>query len=933
MVIGSVLLTGILATMYVLVCHTGSTYGSLYHFDVPPCSSVSSCAKKAFPYEGYYSYTVGEAWYRANDVTEAVADARDLCSLRLTDENGNPIKSAVRKLKNGLWGVYSKIDSLIWATNNANVTLIEELSSLKAELDFIGVGEVNHAGWLSLYSEVNSALFDLSEHTEYTEMGRIYNEIFALSDVEPGGTVFINVVQMVATGALVVIEPFVAPITYPIFTILKYGTNLHQDLSPFVNLSVGNRRSLLTEYRRLVETYVDLQERTMDEAEKLYKESRDVREEILEEVEPLRDENLSVLASFLPSRVEVGTLTSPMAFTPLLVISRANTYYRAVEENYWRFRHEGRYLAHFERLRENHDRLLSLKHEVDRFLVAVKNTEKACMDSVKSHRFNSPELKARVAELVVRFKYADVVERARICERATEIVERDKRLGNVVGALKDCEERYKEWWGEAAPCHGEDPALNYSCCERAFEQRMSEYLSSEDYQRYKELLDTLLDLSVSQGLEDILGNLYTLPRTPKPSNLPKYTAKLLSLIDKASSELSSSVDAAWSGHLSTTSLTEVTLSLTNDLPLSLEGKLKIPFDYVGYRVEGNGMTVDVAEGYVHYRGRGSAKVTFQVPPVDVQEGTISTRDGFLTVSIINPYDLPLEVPVKGEVASLRRGLNEGNYVVLSPGGAVVFHVPALTIERNQVGDTAYFLLRNTSTHDYSGIVSLDVNATSGPSFCVLTPNRAICKVNVPAGEERLLKFKGYILPGTENALSFAPPRGEDVPEEVITSVSRKEGVTGVDERFQEALEALKSMWKRAKELNATDLLPFTEETIDNLESLDPSLQDEALPVAEGLVSQVESTARARTEMLQKLAEKTGDPDLTNIALMAKKSLLTGDYVTPLALSRSLDRYFYSTGASSLDPVPYVLLALALAFLFVHFRRTSPPRKKKRIPRF
>ena len=921
-----------LAFVYFLVCHTGRTYGSLYHFDIPPCASPSSCAKKAFPYEGYYSYAVGEAWYRANEAIEAINDARDLCTLRLKDENGNIIKSAVRKLYNGMWGVYSKIDPLIWAVNNANVSLLEELSSLRTELDFIGANEVNDAGWLSLYSEVNASVYDLSNHTEYTEMGRIYNEIFALDDVEQGGTVFINALHIVSTGALAVIEPVAIPVIYPIFSLLKYGSNLHEDLSPFVNLSVGNRHSLLTEYKNIVNTYVELQERTKKDAEKVYKDASKLRDDILDRVEPLRDKNLSVLASFLPSKVEIGTLTSPMTFTPDLIISRVNVYYRNVEENYWRFRHGARYLVYFEQLRRNYNRLLSLKNEVDKFINAVNNTEKTCIDAVKSHRFNSPELKAHVAELVVQFRYGDIVERASICEKARGIVEEDKKLGNIVKALKGCEDKYKEWWEETLPCNEEDPALRYSCCRRKFEERMSEYLSSEEYQRYKELFDTLLDLSVSQGLEDILSSLYLLPRTPKPQDLPKYTAKLLSLMDKASSRLSTSVDSFWEGRLSTTSLTEITLTLKNDLPISLSGKLKVPFKYIGYRVEGNGMTVDVVNGYVHYRGKGEAKVVFQVPPVEVKEHLLSSRDGFITLSVINPYPLPLEIPVRGEIVSLRRGSNEGAYVLLSPGGVVLFHVHTIEIERNQVGDTAYFLLRNTSPYDYSGIISLDVNATSGPSYCVLTPNRALCKVNIKAGEEKLIKFKGYLLPSTP-LLSFSPPQGERVSERVVTRLSPQLGRKNINKRFNEVLKTLESMWKRAKELNATDLLPFTYETIRNFRSLDPSLQDEALPVAEGLVSQVESTARARTEILQKLAEKTGDPDLQNVALMAKKSLLSGDYITPLALSRSLERYLYSTEENSFDPVPYVLLAIAVAFLFAYFRRGSLPKKRKRIPRF
>ncbi len=907
------------------------------NIDVPPCKGAT-CISMAYPVKNQYGYLVGRSWQRLNDLKRSYDNAVDMCSLNFYDENGNLIESAAEKLYDAAFGFRSALGSVLLYVSKADKAAIDELSSIELELNAAGINRSTDPSWLSLYSEVLLAEKDLKNGTTKTDFGKAYQRAQPplLTKAIPASTIIFATIYY--TGQFVhvpVVIPRALSSVDALYRALSLDPTAYED---YINYSVGNHYSMLTALRSMRKLFLNLKSETDKKVEELKKTFYSNRKELLDELEPLRDENIAELASFLPSKTFVGELRVKMSYTPSFAIAKVNAITTRFDLAYNRYKATDHYLSAFEEMKEAESNLESIKYEVDRFLETINTAIDSCIGSVRSHRFHDPSLKAQayIYLSIAKDKDKSLSIRADACNSAMKISQEDEKLYNVEKAYEECKKAFEKRWKEPLSCDESDPVLAYDCCKKESERMENLFLSSAEYLRYRDLYDTLEELLIDKGLTDLLLELYSLPRVPyNYEELHKAYSKLLVLLEKASKDLAPSVLLEWNGYLSTEGVSDVALLISNPLPISVKGEKEIPFVYYGYRVEGNGIIVRVNGKKVEYEGRGSAKVVFQAAPVELDEKVLSFNDGKVELLLRNPYSLPVKRYHPYDVVSLSSGSRyHDNYLYLLPGGFAMVEMPAIDVEKNVEGNTVVFLLRNTSPYTYRGTVKLSVRATRGPSYCVVYDTFALCKVNLRPGEEKIVKFKGILLP--EEPISFSPP---DEPPKHIPLVEelppRKEG--SGSKVFKELLDRLKNYLKRAKELNALDVLPFDERMIKNLENLDPSLQADAVPLLQRLDEEVRSEAEAKTKLLESLSSKLNDPDLQGMAVLAKKSLLTGDYIVPLALTKGISRYFYrgsqSGGSSMAIPVGIAVLIGIGAYAYYNRGKLQRPKRKKRIPRF
>ncbi|NPA87021.1 MAG: hypothetical protein GXO00_03360 [Candidatus Diapherotrites archaeon] len=910
-------------------------------FDVPSCSGIASCSKMAYPYESSYSYYVGLSWQAVNDLRRKLDLIHKACSLDFLDENGNLITDSVNELYNAVNSYHSSISLVVYRTDVANQKALVELSTMVEELNRAGIGESTEPEWIQLYSDMVLSVKDMSEGGTRTELGRIYKELRTLANIQEDISRAESVWTFVRFGSFLVSVgvPRLAGLIslmsdFDQLKKLYESVPLSGIVERYVNLSVGRNNSLLASvraFRHRLETLKDLSDKRVKELKKDFEEKKSEIDALLE---PLREENLSLLASFLPSKTFVGELSVKMSLTPSFAIAKANALERNFLLAYSDYQSRVRYLSALEKMKYYHARLEDLHREVSTYLNTVDTALQGCIALVSSHRFVSDDLKAEAAVnlLIAKDRDKSLSVRVRACSKAYELMEMDRKFKDLVAAYESCKKTYEERWNEELPCSEEDPALALSCCTRESERKLNEFLSDPAYLRYKDLYERIEDVLIQYGLSDLLLELYQLDRIPyNYEELHRSFSKLLSLLEKVKELLASLVAVEWSGYLSAEAISTVELRVKNNLPVSVEGSVSIPFSYYGYEVEGNGMVASVEGKKVKYSGRGSLLVKFQAAPAPYEEEVISQTGGFVEVMRYNENPLPLRIYAPYEVLSLSEGASyKDGYVYLPPGGFVALRIPAVEVEKLVEGEWISFLVRNVSDYSYSGTVELPVRAEEVPSYCVPLPDRVLCKLNLRPGEEKLVKVKGLLL--EENRLMFTPPEEDPLPPLVVESPSEEMTDPDVDEHFRELLDRLRDYWERARELNATEVLPFDYDFLRNVEELDRDLWDAALPLLRSVDEQIKSEAEARTKLLEVLAQRSSDPELEKLAAIAKKSLLTGDYIVPLVLSKDIK--LGEERESGIDLWLLVALLLSGAVAYVAAKnRDLFKRRKRRIPRF
>ena len=907
------------------------------NIDVPPCKGAT-CISMAYPVKNQYGYLAGEAWQKLNKLKKAYDNAVDLCSLDFYDDNGNIIESAVEKVADAAIGFRAMLGATLIHIGKTDRAAIDELSSLELELNVAGINETTDPEWLSLYSDVLLAEKDLKNGTTNTDFGKAYKKAQPplLAQTIPTSSVLFATLYY--TGKFVHIPVYV-PRTISsvdaLYRALSSDPTIYED---YINYSVGNHHSMLTALRSMRKLFLQLKAETDQKVKDLKERFYSERKELMGELEPLKDENLAELASFLPSKTFVGELRVKMSFTPSFAIAKINALTTRFDLAYNRYTSTEHYLSAFEEMKRAESNLESIKYEVDKFVETINTALDACIGNVKAHRFHDQSLKAQafVYLSIAKDRQKSLSVRVDACSSAVRIADEDEKLYDVENAYKKCKEEYEKRWKAELSCDESDPVLAYECCKKESERMENLFLSSNEYLRYRDLYDTLENLLINKGLTDLLLKLYSLPRIPyNYEELHRAYSKLLALLDEVSKELSPSVLLEWNGYLSTEGVSDITLFISNPLPISVKGKTEIPFTYYGYRVEGNGMIVRVNGKGLEYEGKGIARIIFQAAPVDLDERVLSFDDGSVELLLRNPHSLPVKKYHPYSVVSLSSGARyHDQYIYLLPGSFAIVEVPAIDVEKNVEGNTVVFFLRNISPYTYKGTLRLSVKASSGPSYCVLYDTFALCKVNLRPAEEKIIKFKGVLLP--EEPISFSPP---DEPPKHIPLVEElpPEKKKSGSKVFEDLLNQLKKYLERARELNATDVLPFDERMIKNLEHLDPSLQGDAVPLLQRLDEEVRSEAEAKTKLLESLSSQLKDPDLESMAVLAKKSLLTGDYVVPLALTKGISRYFRtpeSSGSSSIAAIVAAAVILGIgAYAYFNREKLRKPRRKKRIPRF
>ncbi len=888
----TLLIMAISAASYDMLCNS---LGEVPTFDIPRCEGPSSCGKMAYPYGGGYSYYVGKVWDLVNEFRDRYDYISSVCS-RLSEED---LKKPVKKTRS----IYVIVRKIVEETSRANYMALQEISSIERSLKLAGAEQTTHPSWRTLYSSLVSV-----------NKGEIYNNFKELENMDSSIFRRLDVVSWIA-GKILKIPFYVLGLPSDIIEVSNYDPYA---IEKFVNRSVGEHSSILSSVRALRERYESLLKETDGEVDSMRKDIEKMYRFVKERMTAVRFENPKEVARFLPSRTVVSSIVADITVYPSVALQRANSVYSNFLTAEERYRNREQFLISLEVMRKSLNEMKDVYSDVKQFLGVVEEASDSCIKYATSHKFR---LKSLAFDAYLISSSAKTLPlKLRACKELIKLVETDEQFQNTEKAFEACKESYEKRWEEPLKCSG-TPSEKLLCCKRESERMENLFLSSEEFLRYSKLYSALEQAAISVGDEKFLSELYALPRVPKnKEELLKSYSKLLSLYEDAEEIITSKVNVEWEGYLSSDELSEITLTITNPMDISANGYVEVPFKFVGYDVEGD-LIVEVRGKKVYYRGKGTSKIVFQSLPVELKENTMSYDNGFVIKTIENTYQLPVRKYMPYTVIFLSPGAYyKDKHLYLMPGAIATVKIPALEMDTEVDGENISVYIRNTSSERYEGIVSIPVSAKKAPSYCIPYEDKTLCKVNLSPGEQTVIRIRGVLLEGEEEAqlsLEKEPVKGRKVDTSIPPPSSPDNSI----------LEKLRKYLSRAKELNALDVLPFDNVFLKRVERLYKKYPEEIGHILTLIDERIKREAEVRTNILKELAERTKDPDLSNMAILAEKSLLTGDYITPLALSKGVTRYLDREG----NTFPIHIVVAVLSLMMALYILRAP--KKRRIPKY
>lgn len=829
------------------MCRYASS-GSLPAFDAPYCSTLSSCIKEAFPVENSYAVEVGYAWLNINKIRKAWEEYISACEADPFSEEGikDPFKKKIRKLKAE---VYAALKNLVSATARANRAAVSHLSALADSLKRRGVEDSRDSAWLSFYSKVSMALKDMVDNTEKTTLGNYYNRVknFKFSLIQ----VHVSPINILISSVAHVLPKEIKKLSVLSGIVglsrstsaLEWAEELPK-VADFVNISVGESSSVRKEMERLWLELDKLEKRTDREVKEIVEYVNKRVDEIYKVLDKYRGLDLNVLSGFLEKKV----VFSPFGTSTSMVVEDTKTFIdglvERLNEAVKRYNTGYRDLNAFGTLKEIKTVMDQVYNEVKRFDEVVTTAIDSCVTSIKSYK---PKLKETEEAITIRlnvFKSATVSEKIELCGEMRNLIAVDGEEARAKELYERCVEEVKEGWKFVAECTG-TYREKYLCCTEVLDSLRKEMKTSDAYQLYLKLRGELLKLYDST--DDTTKALIISILMKQPSN-PNELEEVLEKMAKLLEKIPGVAETSWSGAVRSDAPSKV--SLTISTIGSTKGRIKIPFNYIGYEVEGN-LPVTVEKGYVIYNGEGSARIMFTVPPLPLENYVVDEENG-VTVHYINTLPVPYILATEGNIMSVINGKEVNGIVMLRPGGEAIIKYTTIRIE--PLGEDS-FIIENVSDVPYSNIIEFPVVAEEVPHYCTALEDRVLCKINLKPGEKRIVKFK------------LKPEASETNTSPITRKVSKLNVSSDVDN----VIRLLMKQLKRARELNREDIVPISFEGLDDIKN-----KEGVYPVLKSILDKLRTKAKVSLEKLRREdAER---------ARIAEKFYKEEDFITPVVLA-------------------------------------------------
>jgi len=832
-----------------LLCGRVTEESYITAFDVPYCATLSSCIKQAFPVENSYAVEAGYAWLHVNELRKAWEDYVEACEEG--PFSGDKIKSSFRREISDIRSkVFATFKNLVSATNRANRAAISQLSALTDSLKRRGVEDSRDAAWMSLYSEASMALRDVVNGTEKTRLGKYFNRVkdFRFSLVEVYTSPLLIVLSSLANVLPKEIKKL--PILSGIVGLTRTASaeDWAEELPKvveFVNTSVGESASVRKEMEKIWSKLRELEDRTHRDVKEMVEHVNTTVDDIYRILNEYRGVDMEALSGFLEKRVvfsPFGSSTSMVVEDARALVDRlVERFRRAVNEYVIGYRDLNAYGT----MKEIKVELDQVHEEVKRFDGVVSSGVERCAVMAKSY---VPRLKETEEALEARlrvFKDASVGEKIELCREMREIIAVDGEEAKAKSKYEACLQEVRKGWGINITCSG-TYREKYLCCSNILDNLKKELMLTEAYQLYLKLRDELLklyDRADDATKAQVAALLISKPKNPE--ELGEVLKKMSSLLEKIPGE----VESRWEGVIRSDAPSRVTLTIT--ATGNAKGKIKIPFDYLSYEVEGN-LPVSVEGDYVKYNGEGEARITFVVPPTPLDNYVMEEENGTV-VHYMNSFPVPYVLVPEGNVLDVENGREVNGVVMLRPGGGAIVKYDTVRIEPLGNGS---FMIENVSDAPYSNLIEFPVVAQEVPPYCTALEDRVLCKVNLKPGEKRIIKFK-------------LKPK---VVETNTAPIERR--VPPVKKPHQDigkVVDLLMKQIKRARELNREDLIPISFEGIKSVGD-----NEGAYPVLKSILDKLRAKAKVSIERLKrKDAER---------ARLAEKLYREGDYITPVVLA-------------------------------------------------
>jgi len=565
-------------------------------------------------------------------------------------------------------------------------------------------------------------------------------------------------------------------------------------------------------------------------------------------------------------------------------------------------------------------KLEGVSGELDRYIDALDDLRRSCLEYVKSARPSSAYVRNRIKGLLKELEGGDLG----ACGDALALLELDANYRTTEALLAFCEsraERYADY-----NCAG-DPGERLDCCMTFLKRKRAELLASEQYRRYAALRSAVGKLLALVGDEDSYAEFFAIPAYPEDEKeLSSAVNRLVRLYRKLKREAERLVQPAvsYEGYLDGEQMSE--LNIVFSVPVSgadLSFRVDLPFEVYAYRVlEGNGLHVSISGSRAHLRGSGWAKVLALAYPAKFDVERMGEADGEIYVRIAYDGFVPARYPLRGRVVSKSPSVRvSGGYLYFHRPGEAVVAVAAIEQEWEEEGNRIRILLRNTAQEPYTGTVFLPISAEKIPRACQPFGDGVVCSLRLDPFEERVFTFSGVraktavrvALPEPREATAAPPSAGRAPPDK---------------NSLFSLLEILRGWYKRARDLGVAQYLSFDGNILSNLEKHIRETNDESVistyaALLESMVNGTKRYVRARVASLK------GKAGAEKAYALARQALQAKDYMLALALAVAVDSV---EDDATLPLFPLILSSAGLVIIGVYARLRGRRVRVRRIPK-
>jgi len=587
--------------------------------------------------------------------------------------------------------------------------------------------------------------------------------------------------------------------------------------------------------------------------------------------------------------------------------------------------------------------LLRLKEDLSNHLRDYESLVKGCHALVSKYKprssYVAPVLNGYVAVLKAD---PDL----HVCAEALSLMALDKNYASDEMILESCEREIScgaKVLPADYPCVSGDIWERISCCRTYRERKAMDLKLSEAHTQYSTLrgaIEALLSFHNDPKVKSEYLKLQTsfVCKSNLIDTLSHATKLYLQLRKSVSSYVFPIIDL--NGYADSKTVSTVHIRFLLDAGgADLLVDYKLPFQILAYKnISNNNLLVMISPDgkAATLRGSGWAEIEAQLMPVSLEVEELGSNTGYVHLHISNEKPVPVRHRISGTMISGSSNVHsDGKYVYFDGVGEAVVALRVVEMNYVRTGDSLHVSVRNAGEYEYKGDVVIPYAGEDLPKNCKSVGGVTLCSLRLNPFSEEIVEIGGvfaeandYIFFEDANISESAesPPPLLEPP--ILSEISAEQNaISAMNARVLTVLSELEKYYDRAVELNATSILPFSGESLQNLR-----VQVEDANDLLALNSMYAVAQDARSALIARAkASVFSIPESEDVRQLAETALVHDDYVLALALASAYTPK--STGSAGLNNKHIaVLLGLASLAALIYFLRGTNPKKRKKIPK-